>query len=174
MSNICKTLILALAILIVVGFFLPWVRVESQQVGTFTKLLTGKRQQAVDAISGLDIPILANSDESRLIISIAKIFNPGIKDVDKKSFFVLVMPILAIIIFLSTLFMGKNVWTNLIFGLLGIAIFAFAFYKIQSTDLDKLVLQIRIGLGMWLILYSYLAIGVLSLLNFGMLVKGKK
>jgi len=62
MDNMYKSLILILAAVIVVGFFLPWVSVESQQVGTFTKLLTGKRQVSVDLISGVEIPILANSD----------------------------------------------------------------------------------------------------------------
>jgi hypothetical protein len=174
MAKFSKIVICTLALLIVVSFFLPWVRVESQQVGTFSKLLTGKRQQAIDEISGLEIPILANSDESRLIISIAKIFNPGIKDVDKKSFLVLIVPILAIIIFLVKLYLKKNVVVDLLFAVIGIALFAFAFYKITSTDLDKLVLQIKIGLGMWITLYSYLGIGILSAVCFLKSLAGKK
>jgi len=175
MDNIYKGLVLVLAIIIVAGFFLPWVNVESQQVGTFTKLLTGKRQAMVDLISGAEIPILANSDESRLIISIAKIFYPRVTNVDKKSFLVLIVPILAIIIFLLALKLSKNKLTNLLIGIIGIGIFAFTLYKIQSTDLDKLVLQIKIGIGMWMILYAYLAIGLVSIFNlFGLLIKGKK
>ena len=175
MDNMYKSLILILAAVIVVGFFLPWVSVESQQVGTFTKLLTGKRQASVDLISGVEIPILANSDESRLIVSIAKIFYPQVKDVDKKSFLVLIVPILAIIIFLLTLKLSKNKFVNILFGIIGIGIFAFALYKLQSTDLDKLVLQIKIGIGMWLVLYAYLGIGLLSVFNFlGLLFKGNK
>ena len=166
MGNIYKILILILVAVIVVGFFLPWINVESKQMGTFTKLLTGKQQKTLHYISGLDIPVLANSDESRLIVTIAQIFNPDIQDVDKKSFLVLAVPILALIILLLAWFQGKNLWVSLMIGIVGCAVFSFALYKIKTTDLEKAILQIKIGLGLWAILYSYLAIGVVSIANF--------
>lgn len=176
MDKVFKILILILVAIIVVGFFLPWVNVESKQVGTFTKLLTGKQQKTIHAISGLDIPVLANSDESRLIVSIAKIFNPDIQNVDKKSFLVLIIPVLALIILLLALFQGNNLWINLVVALVGCAIFFFALYKIKSADLERAILQIKIGFGLWATLVSYLLIGIVSLANFIKLTaeKGKK
>jgi hypothetical protein len=176
MANGYKIIVVILVAAIIVGFFLPWVNVESKQMGTFTKLLTGKEQKTIHYISGLDIPVLANSDESRLIVSIAKIFNPDIQDVDKKSFFVLAVPILALIILLLALFQAKNLWVSLIIGLVGCAVFFFALYKIKAADLERAVLQIRIGFGLWAILYAYLAIGAVNIINFIKLTvdKGKR
>lgn len=166
MKIVSKSLIFLVVIVIVLGFFLPWVHVESKQVGVISKLLTGKAQSGIAAISGFQIPIMANGPDSRLVISIVQIFNPGIKNADKKSFAVWVVPILAVIIFLLVLFFGRNRWLYLIFGLVGIVIFAVGVYKIKTTDLDKLVLQIKIGLGLWMIFWGYLFLGLLGLGNF--------
>ena len=176
MEKAYKAIILILVAAIIIGFFLPWINVESKQMGAFTKLLTGKGQQTLHYVSGLDIPVMANSDESRLIVSIAKIFNPDIQDVDKKSLLVLIVPLLAVIILLLALFQAKNLWISLIVGIVGCVIFAFTFYKIKVTDLEKAILQIRIGFGLWMILYAYLAIGLVSIINFIKITadKGKK
>jgi hypothetical protein len=154
------------AVVIIVSFFLPWINVESGQVGAFSKILTGKSQATIDSISGFRIPILANSADARLMISIIKIINPNITDADKKSFLVWAIPVLAAVIFLLSLYFGKNRFLNLAFGLIGCAIFFVALYKIKTTDLDKLVLNVKIATGLWLILYSYLAIGVLGFIAF--------
>ena len=47
-------------------------------------------------------------------------------------------------------------------------------YRITSTDLDKLVLQIKIGVGMWITLYSYFVIGILSAVCFLKAIIGKR
>ena len=166
MANIYKVLMFIFAAIIIVSFFLPWVSVESKQVGAFSKLLTGKSQGTIDSISGFRIPIVANSGDSRLMLSIIRIFNPNVKDADKKSFAVWGIPILALLIFLASVYFGKNRFINLAFGLIGCAVFFVALFKIKTTDLDKLVLNVNIAPGMWLILYSYLAIGILGFLSF--------
>lgn len=68
-----------LALVVILGFFLPWVSVESEQIGAVTKILTGKSQKLIDSVSAFQVPILANSSESRFMISVIKIFNPGIE-----------------------------------------------------------------------------------------------
>lgn len=168
-----KPLVFFLAALIVLGFFLPWVSAESKQAGAVTKLLTGKRQQGIANISGLQIPLMANSEESRLIISIVKIFNPGAEGIDKKSYLVLVIPFLAIIFALLIHYFEENKWVNLAIGIIGVLIFAITVIKIKTTDLEKLVLQIKIGLGMWIILWSYLVMGILGIIQFVGLSKSK-
>jgi len=47
----------------------------------------------------------------------------------------------------------------------GVLIFFAAVYKIVTTDLDKLVLKVNIAYGLWMILFSYLGIGLFSLLS---------
>jgi len=144
MSKLYNIVILILAILIIIAFFMPWVSVKSEQVGMFAKILTGKNQDVVDNISAFQVPIMANSSDARLMISVIKIFNPDIKDIDKKSFLIWVIPILAVVIFIVSYFFGKNKWANLIVGIIGAAIFIVAAYKIKTTDLDKLVLKVEI------------------------------
>ena len=162
-----------LCIVIIVSLFLPWVGASSKQAGIFTKALTGKRQEGIARISGIQIPIMANREEARLTATIAQVFSPGIENVDKKSFLVLLIPLLAVVFMILNIAYGKKRWTNILFCAIGITIFASALFKIITTDLDKIVLQIKIGIGMWLILYSYLAIGVIGALRLAGLIKKK-
>jgi hypothetical protein len=152
----------ALAVVIFIAFFLPWLSVESGQIGMVTKILTGKRQALVDNISAFNIPILANSTESRFMISIIRIFNPNIEHADKKSFLIWLVPIFALIIAVASRFLAGDLWFNIAVGLIGTAIFAVAVFKISTTDLDKFVLRVSVGLGLWLSIYTYLAMGLLS------------
>lgn len=164
--NLKKNVMLVLVIVICVSFFLPWITVESEAIGGVSKILTGKKQATLDSISGFKVPILANSDESRFMISVIKIFNPGITNADKKSWLIWGVPLLAVAMyFLANAFKG-NKWIKLGIGIIGIAIFVVSVFKISTTDLDKLVLKVNIGIGLWLIFVSYLGIGVLQILEF--------
>jgi len=162
-----------LAAIVIVAFFLPWVNVESAAVSAVSKVLTGKGAAVVDNISAFDVPILANSSESRLIISIIKIFNPNITNADKKSFLIWGIPLLAMLIVIANRILGKNKIANLVIGILGVVIFAVALFKISTTDLDKLVIQVNIGIGVWLTLYAFLGMGILSVVELMQLVKKK-
>ena len=155
-----------LAAVIFISFFLPWVQVESQMVGTVAKVLTGKRQAAIASISGFAVPGLANGPDARLMLSIIKIFNPGVTDADKKSWLIWGVPLFAIVIFLLGLFIADNRWFNLGVATIGILIFVVGAYKINTTDLNKLVLNAKIGLGVWLTLYGYLGLGINGVVNF--------
>ncbi len=169
-----KTIMLVLVLIIVVSFFLPWISVESEAVGSVTKILTGKKQATLDSISGFKVPVLANSEESRFMISVIKIFQPNIKDADKKSFLIWGVPLLSIVMLGLTSKFKDNKWAKLAIGLVGIAVFAVATFKIVSTDLDKLVLKVNIAYGLWLILIGYLGIGIIQLTDFFQMHKSGK
>ena len=64
MDKLCKSMIAVCVVAIILGFFLPWARVQSKQVGAITKMLTGKRQGSIDAVSGFRIPLMANSERA--------------------------------------------------------------------------------------------------------------
>ncbi|MCM8784470.1 MAG: hypothetical protein NC818_06880 [Candidatus Omnitrophica bacterium] len=166
--------ILVITVLIFIAFFLPWVHVESKMVGGITKVLTGKRQTEISNISGFSVPLLTNSSDARLAISVIKIFNPKVTNADKKSWLIWGVPLLAIIIFLLSLFLGVNRWFNLILAITGIIIFVFGAYELKTTDLDKLVLNARIGVGLWLTLWGYLGLGVVGGVNFFKGILSKK
>ncbi len=161
-----KNLMLFLVIVIVVAFFLPWISVESAVVGKVSKILTGKTQATIGSVSGFKVPILANSEESRLMIAVIKIFQPDITNADKKSFLIWMVPLLAVVIFLVGNAPKTNQWIRLVFGVLGILIFVGVTYKIITTDLDKMIIKVNIEYGLWLIIFGYLGIGILQIGEF--------
>ncbi|HNV23778.1 MAG TPA: hypothetical protein PKH98_02705 [Candidatus Omnitrophota bacterium] len=165
---------MVIVLIIFCSFFLPWITVDSPIAGGFTKLLTGKRQAQISSISGFQVPILANSSESRFMISVIKIFNPTIKDADKKSFLIWGVPLFAVVLFFLWSFLGRNKWVNLGIAIVGITIFSFASFKIATTNLDKLVLKVNIAYGLWLILTGYLLIGLLCLVDFWELCRNER
>ncbi len=162
---------LGLVVIIFVSFFLPWVSVESEAMGKVSKLLTGKAQDSIDAVSGFQVPILANGEESRFMISVIKIFKPEINNPDKKSFLIWIIPLLAIALFFVSIGFKNKKLVKLLIGLVCIAIFAGAIYKINTTDLDKLILNVKIAYGLWLTLLSYFIFGLLELINLAKLIK---
>ena len=166
MDKKLHSLMLVLTILVVTSFFMPWVKVQSQQIGAVSKLLTGKRQADIDSISGIGVPIRANGEDARLIISVMKIFSPKIKDADKKSFLVLLVPILALAMFLGYRYKGDNKLVLLLIATIGISIFTVGTFKIVTTDMDKLVLNIKIGSGLWTTFVAYLGMGLTGLAGF--------
>ena len=169
-----KNVLSVCVVLIVIGFFLPWVSVGSSQVGAVSKLLTGKSQETITSISGFQVPILANGPESRLMITVIKIFNPGVENADKKSWAVYGIILLALLIYALIYYFPKNKWIHLGVGIIGSGIFVATVFKLATTDMDKFVIQVKIGLGLWLILCAYLVMGVMSFIQFGRQLKGRK
>jgi len=166
MAKLNNLAILICALIIIVAFFLPWVKVESEAVGTFSKILTGKQQQLISNISAFQVPIMANDQDARLMISIIKIFNPKVENADKKSYLIWSIPILAALMLLVSFLYGKNKWVNLILGVISCLIFFVAVYKIKTTNMDKLVLKVTTAPGLWLALWGYLGIGIAGLVAF--------
>ena len=162
-----KNVMLILVVVICVSFFLPWVTVSGgDSIGKLTKMISGEEKNIKQSISGFAVPVMANSEESRMMITIIKIFQPNITDADKKSYLIWLIPLLAVAIFFTTKAMPSNKWLRLTFGLIGILIFAGATFKILTTDLDKVVLKVSIGYGLWLILLGYLGIGIIQMGEF--------
>lgn len=174
MAKLYNIVMLALAVLVIIAFFMPWIAVKSEQVGMVSKVLTGKKQAVIDNISAYQVPVMANGPDARLMLSVIKIFNPSVKDADKKSFLIWGIPLLAAIIFITGYFFGKNKWVNLAIGIMGAAIFIVAVYKIKTTDLDKLVLKVEMGPGLWLTLWSFLLMGIAGFISFSASVKKPK
>jgi hypothetical protein len=155
-----------LAAVVFIAFFLPWVSVGSEMVGTVAKVLTGKHQAEIAAISGFAVPGMANGPDARLMISVIQIFNPGVTNADKKSWLIWGVPLFAIAIFVLGLYWGENKWFNLAVAVIGVLIFLAGVYKITTTDLNKLVLNAKIGIGVWLTLCGYLGLGVVAAVGF--------
>lgn len=173
MGFISKVAVFLIVLVIFVAFFLPWVSVESPAASKVSEILTGKKQGGFYSISGFQVPILANSKESKLIITVIKLFNPGIKDADKKSWLIWGVPGLAVAMLVLLLVWGRNKWLELAIGIIGVAIFGVAAFKILTTNLDKLILKVSIVYGLWALLIGYLLLGCVCLVNFAGLAKKK-
>ena len=169
-----RILMLVFAVVVLVAFFLPWVSVESGGTKGLTKIIKIEGIPAqFKSISGFQVPVLANSEESRLMITIIKIFKPGITNADKKSYLIWIVPLLAVAMALTMQFLKDNKWLHLAIGIIGVTIFSVATFKIATTNLDKVVLRVNIGYGLWLVFVGYLGIGILALLEFMRLRKIK-
>ena len=173
MDKVSKAGLAILSAFIFISFFLPWVGVESVVTGGISKVF-GKEAKPITTISGFKVPIMANGSESKLMITIIKLFNPGVKEADKKSYLIWFVPGLSVILLAVIWFLGRNKWANLAVGLLGVILFAGATFKILTTDLDKAVVKVDIMYGLWLTLVGYLFIGILCFANFALLLKPAK
>ena len=181
-----------MAVAAVIAFFLPWVRLETTQatnifsqglalasvgagpVGFISGLFSGGKHGLGQNISAYQVPILANSNESTLIISLMQIFMPNVRDADKKSYFLWAIPLLAVVIAAAGFFLGGNKWFNLAVGMIGIVIFSVVTYKVKSVDLDKMVMKVSTGPGLWLTLWAYFGMGIVSVIAFLTQLKGRK
>ena len=166
MGIISKVAIVIIVAAIFASFFLPWVSVGSPVAGGINKLLAGKNDSSFYSISGFQVPIMANGRESKLMISIIQLFNPGVKDADQKSWLIWVVPGLAVAILILLWLWGKNKWLHVVLGIIAVAIFGVATFKILTTDLNKLILKVSIAFGLWSLLVGYLLLGGVCLLNF--------
>ena len=170
-----RMLMLLFAVVVVIAFFLPWVSVKTEVATGLKKIvkleIKGIPEQFI-SISGFQVPVMANSKESRLMITLIKIFKPEIKNADKKSYLIWIVPILAVIMALIANLLKNNKWVHLAVGIIGVAIFGVAVFKIATTNLEKVVLKVNIEYGLWLVFVGYLGIGVMALLEFLRLSKG--
>ncbi len=166
MNKPLTIVVLVFAAVIFISFFFPWISVETQLTGKVSRFFGGPKYASLKMISGFEVPLLANGPDAKLMISIVKVFNPAITDVDKKSWSVWGVPGSAVVFFMLVLLLGRNKWANLGLGILGAAIFAAAVFKIKTTKLDELVLNVAIAPGLWFILWSYLGIGIVNLISF--------
>lgn len=165
-KSVYALLIFILAVIINVSFFLPWLSIESKPIGSISKLLTGKSQTHIDTLNGFKIPIRANSSDARFMISVVKIFHPGMKNIPKNSFYIWLLPLIAVISFGASYFFRRTRLVALLIAIAGFSIFSIGFYKITHTDLERLILTVRIGSGLWLTLYAYLAMGIIGASRF--------
>lgn len=191
--------IIVCSILIIVSFFMPWAKatVSATKVAKgMTDSATGKLQntpfggkfvrgfdQATNAIgslgdiemkttvSGYDIPTMINKKSSHVAIQLAQLLFKDAKDLDKKSMLVYLLPLFAIVCIALAVTGLKHKISVIVSAIIGGAIGVGGLYKLISTDLSKLPVQISIETGLWQTMYGYLLICILSIAWF---VAGEK
>jgi hypothetical protein len=157
---------------IVLSFFLPWFSVEQIQTGALKRVFT-EEGVAILRLSGFNIPLQANGDNSNIILNLAKLFSPGLREFADKSWLIWLLPLVA----LSINWLSKKFKNSLIFNLC-IALFGFtasltAGYQVMNLNLKNLICRVELSGWFWIILLSFFMIGVLGLLRFQYLTAKK-
>ena len=179
------------ALIIIASFFMPWAKatVSATKVAkNVANSASGKLQntsfggkfvqglnQATNAIgnlgdievkttvSGYDIPTMTSKKSSHVAIQLAQLLFKDAKDLDKMSMLVYLLPLFAIVcIALAVIGLRYKVSviaSAIIGGVIGIG----GLYELIATDLSKLPVQITIENGLWLTMYGYLLICILSI-----------
>ncbi len=179
------------AVIIIVSFFMPWAKatVSATKVAkNLANSASGKLQdtpfggkfvrifdQATNAIgdlgdikvkttvSGYDIPDMINKKSSHVAIQLAQLLFKDAKDLDKKSMLVYLLPLFAIACIILAMaglrYKISVIAAAIIGGVIGIG----GLYELIATDLSKLPVQISIETGLWLTMYGYILICILSI-----------
>ena len=183
--------IIVCALIIIVSFFMPWARatVDATKVAkNVADSASGKLQNtsfggkfiqefnlATNAIgdlgdikmkttvSGYDIPIMMNKKSSHVAIQLAQILFKDTKDIDKKSMLVYLLPLFAIVCITLAMTGLKYKVSVIAAAIIGGAIGIGGLYKLMSTDISNLPVQISIESGLWQTMYGYLLICILSI-----------
>ena len=166
MKRTYPLIMVIIASIIFVSFFLPWVRIEPGQMGMLKKFFAGKQISRLASVSAFQIPVMANSKDRRLIIKIIEGFNPDIKDADKKSFVLWAIPVVAITCAAASVFFTKGLWAHLVLGIIGFGVFCAGIFKILTADFSRFSVRVTIAEGAWIALSAYLAMGVVALIRF--------
>ena len=182
--------IIVCAIIIIASFFMPWARATvsaTKVANNMVNSASGKLQntsfggkflqgfnQATNAIgnlgdmevkttvSGYDIPTMTSKKSSHVAIQLAQLLFKDAKDLDKKSMLVYLLPLFAIVCIALAVIGLRYKASVIAAAIIGGAIGIGGLYKLMSTDLSNLPVQISIETGLWLTMYGYLLICILS------------
>jgi len=154
-----------LGVAIIIGFFLPWISLSTDNVLPIPLKINQKLLQNAQfsfEISGFDIVNTAAKSQVKPIISFAKMFVKNAEKLDQKVYLLYLIPIFG---FIVTFFSFKGV-ENLVYHFLALlisgGIFGWGMYQILT---QKSTLQFEIGIGLWMILFSMFLIFLVSFVN---------
>lgn len=201
MKNVFFVILTIIAgVIIITSFFMPWVRASTSVTKvsrTITntvspleglpfvrKLITGIDEAAgvvgsvgdIDinkVVSGYDIPATVNDKSSKIALSFVQSYFGDVKDLDKKSMLVFLMPLFAIVCIMLAI---SGIWYKIsiiIMLILSGSISLGGIYTLKTMDLSNAMVQISIENGLWRTMHAYLFIFVLSIAWFMFGIKGK-
>lgn len=126
-------------------------------------------------VSGYNIPRMINSKSSKIAISLAQSYFGNVKDLDKKSMLVYLMPIFAIVCMVLAMGGMRSKMPVVLMLVLSGIISIGGLYTLKTMNLSNGMVDIVIGKGLWRTMYGYLWIFVISMFWLGSdLIKIKK
>ncbi len=188
-STIFKWLKWIFALAVLGGFFLPWLKLESTSVARSTeKLVTQLTKESdqswfalwfgmtreeqkramnkpLDGTSGYQMPLLFQKEKSAQKTALINSHLFGTKRMEDRVYAVYAFPITA---FFAAAFLTFSLKRWVLFiPLITIAvIYGTVRYQLNVTYFDRLASNLDVGLGLWISLYSLLALGILLVISF--------
>ncbi len=186
-----KTLIWLSVSAVLVGFFLPWAKVEARDPGFFKQLSSGMRRSLSSEgkfhssartsgsgwnpftvadvptqVNGFQVPMLANKRQVKLVQSLIALFTKNQDNIGLKSFVVYLLPGLA---GLCGALLASGRMPRL--GALGIAAICAAIvmtgaWKLLTVNPKKSLMVVQICSGLWLSLLAYVGLAAAAFSTF--------
>lgn len=113
-------------------------------------------------VSGMDIPQVANRKDMMAAMALTELFT-GQQELGAKAYLVYVVPGLALLCGLITTLNHRMRMLDAMIGLMCVAIGAAGLWTLSTVKTDTLVVAIRIGRGLWLSCWAYVALGASAL-----------
>ncbi|NQT22306.1 MAG: hypothetical protein HQ579_02590, partial [Candidatus Omnitrophica bacterium] len=188
---ILAILVIAATVVIVRSFLMPWAEVSTSATKVASDLTNAastnlkdspvaakfikKLEKVTDAIgefgdvevkseiSGYDIPTMVNKKTSKVALSLVAILFKSAENLDKKSYLVYLMPLVAILCSLLAVIGVRRRWSIIAMCLVSGAISIGGIYNLKTTALPNAFVAITIQPGLWYTMYGYLAIFIISI-----------
>jgi len=175
------------AVAIVISFFMPWAKASTSatrvakgvkqsmdgtsfgaKIGKYfdvaTQAISGMGDINVNTIvSGYDMPAMVHKKSSHVAVALAMVYVKDASNLDTKVLLIYLVPLFALACIALALLGLKNILFVAIMGLVSGIISIVGFFKIATTDMSSMVVQISIEKGLWLTLWAYLVIFAISI-----------
>ena len=177
----------------VVGFFLPWARIDLRESGAVQRLrdtaplnsatrdayritvtirqgartLTGDLPSLADLprhVSGVQIPQVANQEHAQLAIALLELLTNTQQRIGLKSYAVYLVPVGALLSGLLLTCLGRRKIVTMATAILCAGIAGVGFWKLLTTNTHTLFIAITIGPGLWLSLWAYVGLAAAATL----------
>ncbi len=188
-------LIVIASLAIIYAFFIPWAKIVVSGTKVATQLteavskgplkdtpraakIISKLESATKTIeqfgdieikstvSGNDIPALVSRKDSKSALALMQLFFKDAKDVEKKAKLVYLLPFFAIVSIALAAVGIKYRISPIIIAVIGGAISGAGLYKLSTLSTANLPVALGIENGLWLTMYAYLFICVVSIAWF--------
>jgi hypothetical protein len=153
---------------IVICFFLPWVRLSSLPAdilqNTLSTIFTGSSEKGLVNISGADMPRLANHGTSGISLKILQIFFPGMRELDNRIWYIWAVPGASIALLYLGHWFGKAKHIHLVlmmaYGLAG----GWAYMRLNPTLFHAVLFKIELCTPFLIIMWTWLGLAAVHLL----------
>ena len=112
-------------------------------------------------VNGPQIPQMVNRQDANVVVALIEMF-AGQRQIGAKSYVVYALPALALVFALLLTAAGSRPVVAVVAGLASLALGGGTLWKLLTTNTDTLLVKITIERGLWLIAWSYVALGTLA------------